>query len=670
MSNNSATPRPTPWVVARPGAATRPLKTRRVSPWQAWVIAALLIALSVGVAAGAVGAGLTFRDLQVSITAAQAHLVRAEALGAQLAKDPFNNALLMQTRDEITAAAQEFHRASADADRFAPAQITPKVGLKVQDGRALLGMAVVLSDGGLQALDAAIPVLAGLKAALTPQTGGASSQVSPQASSPLTTAQLIALRQAMTAFAADVAQAGALRQQIPDQGAALGASATHLLAKYDQLAPTLSASVDSLGALLAAAPSLLGTDHPASFLVEILDETELRGGGGFIGNYGIVTVTGGRMAKVSVKDTYLLDGPYLAHHSRAFPASYRWFPLAGSMGLRDSNLSPDFPANAQLAENIYHQESGQSVNGVIAFNPAFISQLLQLTGPIAVPGYPGTVTSQNLVQTIHHYQFQTNAQGVPSSDGVSSTRKRFTALLGETVFARVRALPAGAYNMLLKMVQTSLQSKDVQLYLNDQSAETLLTHLRLANTLPSATPSNDTLALVDNNVGANKANLYVTQAASDTVTLGPDGSAQHTLRLVYVYRPAGSVFGDSPTFADEVQIYVPQGSKLGGSSGLSGVDAPSTQANATVFGGKFAMAPFTTHTVILRWTTPATHMQAYHLVVDRQAGSLYTFSITIHLPASTSDAQATSPLTLSAGQARYTTTGPLTTDLHLDMAWR
>jgi hypothetical protein len=672
MSSNSATPPPTtpqPWIVARLAATTHRLSMRGAKLWRSWVSALLLVALGLSVASTAVVAGLTIQDLQTSIASAQAHLVRAEALGVKLAADPFDNALLMQTREEIAAAEQDFRRASADADRFAPAQMTPKVGLKVQDARALLDMAVILTDGGAHVLDAAIPVLLNLKAALAPPSGATAGSTSPQGKSSLTTAQLLTLQQAVAAFAVDIAQAQVARLRIPDKGVTLGASAAHLLARYDQLAPTLSASVDSLRTLLGAAPALLGTDHPASYLVEILDETELRGGGGFIGNYGVLTVTGGRMSNATVNDTYLLDGPYLATHHRAFPVLYSWFPLTSNLGLRDSNLSPDFPQNAQLAERIYQQESGQSVTGVVAITPAFIAQLLKLTGPVAVPGYPVTVTSQNLVQTIHHYQFQTNAQGVPSGDGVSSTRKHFTAVLGETVFARLRTLPAGQYSALLKLAQANLKSKDVQLYLGDQGAQTQLTHLQLANALPSAAPSNDLLALVDNNVGGNKADLYVTQTASDDVTIRADGSAQHTLTLAYKYHPTGDVFGGS-SFADEVQIYVPHGSTLSFSSGLSRMDTPTTATGYTVYGGLMKLSPNTTRMVVLRWTVPARSTKGYQLVIDRQAGSLYTFAITIHLPPSVSGVRASAPLALGAGKASYSTKGPLGADLSLAITWR
>lgn len=641
----------------------------RAKPWRTWVAAMLFIALGLSAAGVSVSAGLTIRDLQASIASAQAHLLRVQALGATLSAAPFDDGSLVQLRSEVAAAEQDFRRAGADADRIAPAENAPGLGLKVRDARAVLDMAIVLSNGGRTVLDAAIPVLQGLKASLATRNGGAAGQTAPPPGPPLTTAQLVALQRAVVTFAKDLDQAQAARQGIHDQGAALGPSAAHLLTRYDQLVTGLSDSLDSAGALLAAAPSLLGTDHPAGYLIEILDETELRGGGGFMGNYGVATVTSGRIASVTVRDTYLLDGPYLAAHRRAFPAEYSWFSLAASMGLRDSNLSPDYPQNAQLAARIYREESGQSVTGVAAITPAFIARLLELTGPVVVPGYQVSVTSQNLIQTIHHYQFQNNDQGVPSSDGISSTRKHFTAVLGETVFGRLRTLPAGTYGQLLKIAQDGLKSKDLQLYVNDQGVQSLLVRLHLANTLQSAAASDDMLTLVDTNVGANKADLYVTQTASDEATIGSDGSVQHVLTLVYAYRPTGPVLGNSSTFADEVQIYVPRGSTLNASAGLNRVDAPHDAAGRTVYGGKISLAPYTTRTVVLRWRAPKHPANAYHLVIHRQAGSIYTFSIAIHLPSSSTGAHASPPLTLSAGQARYATKGPLDADLQLDTVW-
>ncbi len=74
--------------------------------------------------------------------------------------------------------------------------------------------------------------------------------------------------------------------------------------------PLLQTWLKTVEQLLPVAPTLLGIGTPANYLIEVLDSTELRPGGGFIGNYGIATLSGGRLTTAHITDTYLLDQPY------------------------------------------------------------------------------------------------------------------------------------------------------------------------------------------------------------------------------------------------------------------------------------------------------------------------------------------------------------------------
>lgn len=657
-----------------------------------WIAGLLLVALALSLAGASIGGGLAYSDMRSALDTGLQQLAQVEQLGKQVANAPFDTTLLLELRAEVAAAEQDFQRAQRDFTFFAPAHIVPGLDTKFTDAQALLTMAVALTGGGREVLDAAIPVVTGLRTALAATASATPTAAhqpaptpvpttTPAATTQLTAAQLATLKQALQDCAAVLAQANAARSHIHDNGASLGASATHALARYDSLVPSLRQMLTDGTTLMASAPALLGINHPTSYLVEILDETELRGGGGFMGNYGIITVANGHVAHVSVTDSYLLDQPYLAKHARAFPANYSWFKLAPSMGLRDSNLAPDFPYNAQLAEQIYTQESGQTVAGVVAITPAFIAQILGITGPVEVPGYNVTVNSQNLVATIHYYQGLTNDQGVPSSDGTSSTRKRFTAILGDTVFGRLRTLPQKDLPKVLKLVTNSLKSKDLQVYVNDTTAEALLQRAHLANTLtpPPATPgtpSPDLLAVVDNDVGGNKAFLFVSEAISDVVAVQQNGTIQHTLTLRYSYRPTGNTHG-SKTFSDEVQVFAPPGSVLIRRSGLSQLDATGTAYGRVVFGGRISMAPFTVRTVTFVWQAPAPKPptgataggHAYRLLVTRQAGSVASFAVTIQLPSPANTVKGAAPLKQGKGSVSYQTSGALLSDLDLQVTW-
>src|SRR5262249_36995151 len=113
---------------------------------------------------------------------------------------------------------------------------------------------------------------------------------------------------------------------------------------------------------------LLGIRTPANYLIEVLDSSELRPGGGYIGNYGIATFSGGRLTAARITDTNLLDRPYnITGKAILFPSAYKWFDLASNWSFRDSNLDADFPTAARYAEQNYRLEGGKiPVQGVIA----------------------------------------------------------------------------------------------------------------------------------------------------------------------------------------------------------------------------------------------------------------------------------------------------------------
>src|SRR5213079_2054323 len=140
----------------------------------------------------------------------------------------------------------------------------------------------------------------------------------------------------------------------------------HLLSKLHKDIPALQGVIANTEQFLTFAPALLGIGKPANYLIELLDSTELRPGGGFIGNYGIATLSGGRLTAAHITDTDLLDKPFeAAGKSIPYPAAYSWFDIApDSWSLRDSNLDADFPTAARYAEATYVQEGGNvSVQG-------------------------------------------------------------------------------------------------------------------------------------------------------------------------------------------------------------------------------------------------------------------------------------------------------------------
>jgi hypothetical protein len=352
-------------------------------------------------------------------------------------------------------------------------------------------------------------------------------------------------------------------------------------------------------------PRLLGSNQPVNYLLEMLDSSELRPAGGFIGNYGFLTLDGGHLQKVHITDVDLLDLPFEKSGGLIpFPPEYRWFPLShGQWSFRDSNLDADFPTSAQAGLKNYQLEGGNiPIQGLIAITPALIEHVLAITGPLFIPDYHDTITSQNLVERIHYYQLGAGRHGsgkVLSPDGLSSQRKHFTALLAEHFFTRLRHLSNPEIAQLVHLLLDSLQTKDVQLYFSTPDIEALLSQAHIDGAVQHAP---DGLFLVDANINGNKANSFIRSTVTDIVNIDPEGNATHSVTLRYAWTLPGNVFGKS-LYRAYIQLYAPANSHLQDVNGWGQTSITRDSGNV-VWSGTISLLYGTTTTVMLSWIVP------------------------------------------------------------------
>ena len=147
----------------------------------------------------------------------------------------------------------------------------------------------------------------------------------------------------------------------------------------------------------------------------------------------------------------------------------------------------------------------------------------------------------------------------------------------------------------------------------------------------------DFLAVVDSNVGFNKANAAVAEAIAYRVEPA-NGGLEATVTLTYTHTaPAGaepicdhtSRYGDSydelvnRCYWDYLRVYAPGGSELLEADGLNQPAVEQGERGTTVFTGSFVLRPGDQHVVTLRYRLPADLPAApYRLFVRKQAGTL------------------------------------------------
>jgi hypothetical protein len=480
-----------------------------------------------------------------------------------------------------------------------------------------------------------------------------------------------------------------------------------MIASILPLLPALDAVLSQRGELRNPLGWFLGIGGQRNFLVEPMDSAELRATGGFTGQFGELVLNGAHVGPLKLSNI----GKYEEDHSsegsppdatiypkvvgQSAPAPYsQWWPI-GNFGLRDANLSADFPTSARIAMDRYSYEFGKNVDGVIIFTPALIKQVLHVTGPISIPVYKQTITEQNLEDLLHYYQL--NNTGIRREEIVEHVndnqiaRKLFTQRVTAALINTVTHLPLDKMFSLANELLHSMKSKDLQIYVTNSQLESLIGKYGSTASLDRS-PTHDGFFIVQSNLSASKASQYVTTTIQDTITLNNHGGATHYLQLTLDYKQKGDVYG-LDTYRDYVRIYVPVNSQLLTGNGFdqfgkpycgdeqsgyslcqpdvygdgslvcsppieigyassylgdpyAGKDHPldvtgppqnqqSDEAGRAMFGGWVVIPKNCTMKVTLSWYVPPMSKQPYSLLLQAQASVYSPLDLTIQPPAGT-----------------------------------
>ncbi len=308
---------------------------------------------------------------------------------------------------------------------------------------------------------------------------------------------------------------------------------------------------------------LLGVGQTRHFLMQTMDTAEIRGGGGFTGQYGVLSIQNGRVAPFTLHDVSLID--YASNgmnRNRLAPSQYGWMNF-GSWGLRDSNLSADYPTTAQINTQVFQEQGGGPDDGVIDFTPAFIAHILNVTGPIRVALYNETITSSNLEERLHYYQQDPNAiaiEEVKSNDYGHQARKEFTSLVGKLLLSKVSHLPTNKLLTILKDAVKDIQSRDLEIYFTNPVAEQWLVNNGYSGGM-STFSKQDGLMVVQSNMSISKASQYVHTTEQDNISLDAQGGATHNLAITLDYNQTGPVYGFD-TYSDYMRVYTPKSAQF------------------------------------------------------------------------------------------------------------
>jgi hypothetical protein len=423
----------------------------------------------------------------------------------------------------------------------------------------------------------------------------------------------------------------------------------------------------------------LGTSGPRRYLVLAQDPAELRPTGGFIGTVGVVEFDRGRIVERRFQGVDTLDGRAGLPHVEP-PA-----PLAGhllgdeSWRLADANWSPDFPTAARQSLELYELETGdRSIDGVVALTTYAIDALLEVTGPVEVPGYGVTVRAGET--TLTGLQ-QTRSPLAPGGD-----RKAFLDEFAGVVIDRLMTLPPGRWGEVIPAVQRLGRERLASVWLRDPRAQALVAEARLDGSIRK--DAGDYVFAVDANVGpVSKLSLVTERRLALRVTLDPIGNAHNSLELSWdnaIRDGSGEpqrtllAYQDRDIMGLFVRLIVPERSRLESVSGgeLTRIEGPElieTEAGRTVF-GNYLMVPPGSTTLRYAWVSPYPAeidgtRGVYRLTIQKQPGTVdQRLRVEIRVPPG-AEIAAASPTLVVEGQLA-TFDGSLTVDVELQVEYR
>lgn len=369
-------------------------------------------------------------------------------------------------------------------------------------------------------------------------------------------------------------------------------------------------------ALAKRFPKIAGFNEKKTYLVLFQNSHELRATGGYIGSFAVVSLKDGKVKNFNFHDTSNFD--YQNNNKGGLektPAPFQKYLDITWWGLRDSNWNPHFPKTAERVIKFYQDLGGKKdIDGVVALTPKVLKRTLKITGPIKLEGEK-EFRAENVVDRIQ-YRVE---KGFLEEEGARKRRKEIMKELAQKIIEKTKSWNPLSYPKLLNSAKDAARKKEFQVYFKDKDLQQFFSRQSWTGELKSA--SKDYLMLVDTNLGALKTDRVIDRKLSYELDLtDPGGRARGRLEITYNHKGKTRDWRTSD-YKDYLRVYLPQGTKLVGSKGLSSAPKLKTHTDKTSLEGWLQVPLGQKKTVVFEYLLPKRiDHQDYLLTIQKQAG--------------------------------------------------
>ena len=359
----------------------------------------------------------------------------------------------------------------------------------------------------------------------------------------------------------------------------------------------------------------------------------------------------GRSFLYSLQDIYVPDGQIQGHVEPPAPIQQAFGQ--GWFRLRDANWDPNFPTSAKTIR--WFLEKGKEINPdvLIAINLSTIQKLLTLTGPFVVPNHAETITANNISLLLQN-EIQENF--FPGS----TNKKDLLTATNQAFMQKLSSLPLKQKIKIIQMIFSELKNQEILINATDPKLQAYLEKKNWAGVLQPAPCTSkvhdclsDTVAIIESNLGSNKANAFITRHTTHTITKNNE-SIHHTITINY-QNTSPSESPDPPNhhggdYLNYLRLYIPQTTE----NIKSPEGSTSNQIHDLTEIGFFHTTPHqATSSATISYQLPIRHPAldagsiSYQLTILKQPG-ITSSSQTINLFGKTTETNLTTDFTLKS----------------------
>jgi hypothetical protein len=207
----------------------------------------------------------------------------------------------------------------------------------------------------------------------------------------------------------------------------------------------------------------------------------------------------------------------------------------------DSNIYPDFVSNAKAAMDFVQARLNIKIDAVISMDYYTVARILGITGPLPVPGYAVTLTSDNFIKTVIEIEL------------TSSAHKATLGAIAGPLMARVSGLPPDRWPSLIEALNTLAAQHHLQVYFADGLVEREIDRVGWSGGV-NPTSATDFLMEIESNYSGNKVNYYLSRHYSVALTRN-DAKLHHKVIVDLVNATPAGLFA-RPYIDVDVRLYV------------------------------------------------------------------------------------------------------------------